>query len=80
MEKHQAQVDTWTIRINEMDEKFTLLNEHFFVDLKEKEDIIACWQKDLQQSLASNTVFALLTTPKLPSPLLSCTLMVLGQN
>jgi hypothetical protein len=42
MEEHQAQVDTWTTRINEMEEKFTLLNEHSFADLKEKEDIIAC--------------------------------------
>jgi hypothetical protein len=51
-----------------MEEKFTLLNEHFLADLKEKEDIISCLQKDLQQSLASNTAFALLTTPELPSP------------
>jgi hypothetical protein len=68
MEKHQAQVDTWTTHINEMEEKFTLLNEHFLADLKEKEDIIACLQKDLQQSLASNVAFALLTTTELPSP------------
>jgi hypothetical protein len=68
MEKHQAQVDTWTTHFNEMEEKFTLLNEHFLVDLKEKEDIIACLQKDLQQSLASNGAFALLTTLELPSP------------
>jgi hypothetical protein len=80
MEEHQAQVDTWTTHINEMEEKFTLLNEHFLVDLKEKEDIIACLQKDLQQSLASNTAFALLTTLSFLHQILSCTLMVLGQN
>jgi hypothetical protein len=51
-----------------MEEKFTLLNEHLLVDLKEKEDIIACLQKDLQRALASNTAFALLTTLELPSP------------
>jgi hypothetical protein len=68
MEDQEAQVDTWTTHINEMEEKFTLLNEHFLVDLKEKEDIIACLQKDLQQSLASNVVVALLSTTELPSP------------
>jgi hypothetical protein len=35
MEKHQAQVDTWTTCINEMEEKFTLLDEHFLANLKE---------------------------------------------
>jgi hypothetical protein len=68
MEHHQAQVDTWTTCINEMEDKFTLLNEHLLVDLKEKENIIACLQKYLQQSHASYTTFALLTIPKLPSP------------
>jgi hypothetical protein len=68
MEEHQAQVDIWTTRINEIEEKFGLLNEHFLADLKEKEDIIACLQKDLQRSLASNVAFALLTATELPSP------------
>jgi hypothetical protein len=47
MEKHQTQVDTWITQINEMEDKFTLLNEHFLDDLKRKEDIIAYLQKDL---------------------------------
>jgi len=68
MEEHQAQVDTWTTHINEMKEKCTLLNEHFLADLKEKEDIIACLHKYLQQSLASNVIVALLSTTELPSP------------
>jgi hypothetical protein len=59
MEKLQAQVDTWTTRFNEMEEKFTLLNEHFLAKLKEKEDIIACLQKYLQQSLDSNGAFCI---------------------
>jgi hypothetical protein len=42
MEDQEAQVDTWTTHVTEMEEKFTLLNEHFLVDLKEKEDVIAC--------------------------------------
>jgi len=42
VEKHRDQFDSWTTKFNEMEEKFTLLNEHFVVDLKEKEDIIAC--------------------------------------
>jgi hypothetical protein len=50
MEKQQAQVDTWTTHINDM------------------EDIIACLHKYMQQSLASNVTFALLTTTELPSP------------
>jgi hypothetical protein len=54
MEDQEAQVDTWTTHINDMEEKFTLLNEQFLVDLKEKEDIIACLQKYMKQSLASN--------------------------
>ena len=68
MEDQEAQFDTWTTHNNEIEEKFTLLNEHFLVDLKEKEDIITCLQKDLQQSLDSNVVFALLSTIELPSP------------
>jgi hypothetical protein len=48
MEDQKAQVDTWTTCINEMEDKFTLLNEYFLVDLKEKEDIIACLHKYLQ--------------------------------
>jgi hypothetical protein len=51
-----------------MEEKFTLLNEHFLVGSKEKEDVIACLQKDMQQSLASNVIVALLSTIELPSP------------
>jgi hypothetical protein len=42
MKDQEAQVDTWNTHINEMEEKFTLLNEHFLADLKEKEYIIAC--------------------------------------
>jgi hypothetical protein len=42
MEKHQDQVDTWTTCNNEVEDKFTLLNEYFLAILKEKEDIIAC--------------------------------------
>jgi len=50
MEKLQAQFETWTTNFNEMEENFTLLNKHFLVELKEKEDIIACLQKYLQLS------------------------------
>jgi hypothetical protein len=47
IEEHQAQVDSWTTCINEMEEKFNILNEHFLYDLKEKEDIFSYLQKDL---------------------------------
>jgi hypothetical protein len=42
MEEKQDQVDTRTTRINEIEHKFTLLNEHLLVNLKEKEYIISC--------------------------------------
>jgi hypothetical protein len=50
-----------------MEDKFNLLNEQFLVDLKEKEDNIACLQKYLQQFLASNVAYALLSTIEPPS-------------
>jgi hypothetical protein len=80
VENQEDQVDTWSTHINEMEEKFTLLNEHFLANLKEKEDIIACFQKYLQQSLSSNGIVTLLALFRFLHQLLSCTLMVLGTN
>jgi hypothetical protein len=80
VENQEDQVDTWSTHINEMEEKFTLLNEHFLANLKEKEDIIACFQKYLQQYLSSNGIVTLLALFRFLHQLLSCTLMVLGTN
>jgi regulator of RNase E activity RraB len=40
MEKHKAQFDAWMTYFNEMEKKLSLLNEHIFVDLKEKENFV----------------------------------------
>jgi len=42
IEDQEAHVDTWTTRINEMEDTFTPPNEHFLAYLKEKDDIISC--------------------------------------
>jgi hypothetical protein len=54
MEKLKDKFDSWTTHINDMEEKLTLLNEYFLVELKEKEDIIVCLQKYMKQFLHSN--------------------------
>ena len=54
MENLKDKFDSWTTHINDMEEKLTLLNEYFLVELKEKEDIIVCLQKYMKQFLHSN--------------------------
>ena len=54
MKEHQNQDNSWSTCLNEMEEKFTVLNEKFLAKLKEKEDIIVALQEYLEQCIASN--------------------------